>query len=874
MMRGRLRAVLILLAAIALSWSVAPASGTPNYPVKKSTNGRYLVDQDNVPYLIIGDSPQAMMVNITESQAETYFANRQARGFNTVWINLICNTYTGGRANGSMLDGTLPFTGTVPSTSSYDLGTPNEAYFAHADLIISMAASHGIQVFLDPIETGGWIGTMVDNGVTRCRDYGRYLGNRYRDYDNIVWMSGNDFQTWPDPIHNEVARSVALGILDYDTRHLHTLALDYQVSSSLENSAWTSIIGLNATYTYYPTYARLREDYNRPNFLPTFMVEANYEFENLTGPMTTPAILRKQEYWTMTSGATGQLFGNAYIWPFASGWQDYLDTPGAVQMGHLKAFFEPRPWYALVPDTSQVVVTSGYGTYSSTGTVAANDFTTAARTPSGNLVVVYTPVVRTFTVDMTRLNAAATTRWFDPSNGTYATVAGSPFPNTGVRNFTPPGNNADGDGGWVLVLETTSSETVPPTVDITSPAPDAVVSGTVTVAATATDNVGVVGVQFTADGVNIGAEDTAPPYSVPWNTLSASNGSHLLSAIARDAAGNTGADFLTVSVSNALPPPPTDHLMAAYALDGAGSLIPDASGNGNTATAYGATFEPGVNGHAIVFDGAGDHAEAPNSPTLDIGGTGITIACWVWIDSDGGTDYAIVQKPWYAASMVSPYYQYGIESARGTMTVDFYFGDPLGGLHGPFRMSPNLGAWTHIAYTYDGTTVRGYVGGVERLSVSSPGSLQPRGNSLRMAVDGAYQQPFRGAVDDLRIYSRRLTASEVSSTMLFPVVGTTDIEDGGSPPGALMLSAAARNPFASSARIAYTVPAAGHATLQVFDVAGRLVRTLVDGPSNAGRHVAEWNGEDVAGRTVPSRRYFIRLSSGGSEKTISLTLVR
>jgi hypothetical protein len=55
---------------------------------------------------------------------------------------------------------------------------------------------------------------------------------------------------------------------------------------------------------------------------------------------------------------------------------------------------------------------------------------------------------------MTKLSAPATARWYDPSRGTYVAVGKSPLPNKGNHNFTPPGNNADGDGDWVLVLET------------------------------------------------------------------------------------------------------------------------------------------------------------------------------------------------------------------------------------------------------------------------------------------------------------------------------------------------------------------------------------------------------------------------------------
>ena len=101
-------------------------------------------------------------------------------------------------------------------------------------------------------------------------------------------------------------------------------------------------------------------------------------------------------------------------------------------------------------------------------------------------------------------------------------------------------------------------DTTPPSVSVTSPASGATVSGTITVSASASDNVGVVGVQFQLDGANAGSEDTSAPYSVPWDTTSASNGSHTITAVARDAAGNrTTSSPVTVTVSNApLPPPP------------------------------------------------------------------------------------------------------------------------------------------------------------------------------------------------------------------------------------------------------------------------------------------------------------------------------
>src|SRR6185295_14131417 len=127
-----------------------------------------------------------------------------------------------------------------------------------------------------------------------------------------------------------------------------------------------------------------------------------------------------------------------------------------------------------------------------TGYVADNDFLTAARTLDGKLAVIFTPVTRTFSVDMSRLSAPATARWFDPSRGTYIAIAGSPFANSGSRSFSTPGNNGDGDGGWVLALETNPPETVPPTVAIMTPVHNGTVGDSATVSASAGDNIGVV----------------------------------------------------------------------------------------------------------------------------------------------------------------------------------------------------------------------------------------------------------------------------------------------------------------------------------------------------------------------------------------------
>ncbi len=182
---------------------------SPVYPLKVGPTRRYLVDQRNVPFMIVGDSPQALTVNLSVADAEKFLANRRAAGFNAVWVNLlciICNSIAGGRADGTTYDGIPPF------TTPGDLSTPNEAYFARVDRMVGLAAKYGIVFFLNPIETAGWLSILRGNSVEKAYGYGRYLGKRYRKFPNIVWFSGNDFQTWRNRSDTALVQAVARGI--------------------------------------------------------------------------------------------------------------------------------------------------------------------------------------------------------------------------------------------------------------------------------------------------------------------------------------------------------------------------------------------------------------------------------------------------------------------------------------------------------------------------------------------------------------------------------------------------------------------------------------------------------------------------------------
>jgi hypothetical protein len=483
----------IFLLVVAGLWNaVLPAAPLTSsvYPLRPSANGRYMLDASNAPFLIIGDAPHSILANLSNSDAATYLTNRGQRGFNALWIELLCDSYTFGYGNegtanyGRDINGNNPFTSTL-SGGYYDLTTPNEAYWSHVDYIVQQAAANGLQCVFTPLDQGGWTQTSLVNGTTSCQQYGQFLGNRYKNYPNIIWNFGNDFQQWRIQQNDAVILAIADGLRSADSNHLITIQLDFFVSESQDDPNWIPRINTNGVYTYYPTYAETLVAFNKPTIMPVLFLEENYEDESNVGELGTPKVLRRQEYWSMGGGAlAGHMYGSYWTDRFANGWQSHLNTQAVTELGYFKNFFNSIHWYDLVPDQLHTFLIAGYGTFSAIGHVGDNDYATGLRTQDGTLGVVYTPVSHTLTIAMSSFAGPVTARWYDPTADTFTNISGSPFPNSGIHDFTTPGNNSAGDPDWVLLLQAAlGSPTPTPTATATftpTPTPTATATSTPT----------------------------------------------------------------------------------------------------------------------------------------------------------------------------------------------------------------------------------------------------------------------------------------------------------------------------------------------------------------------------------------------------------
>jgi len=297
---------------------------------------------------------------------------------------------------------------------------------------------------------------------------------------------------------------------------------------------------------------------------------------------------------------------------------------------------------------------------------------------------------------------------------------------------------------------------------MTAPASGASVSGSIVVSATATDAVSTPRVQFKLDGQPLGTSIVAPPYSLTWNSTTTADGVHTLSAVATDLAGNSAEQSVSVTVSNQSPARPG--LVAAYGFnEAAGTVqVTDASGRGNTGTISGATrTTAGKFGGALSFNGTSAWVTVNDAPSLDLT-TGMTIEAWV--------------KP----STVTGWRSVVLKEAPGGLAYALYSGDnashPAGYVHissdigvtGTTAMAANV--WTHLAVTYDGTTLRLFVNGVRVRSQSAAGAAITTSGALRIGGNAFWGEYFKGLIDEVRIYNRALSVNEIQADMTTAVV--------------------------------------------------------------------------------------------------------
>jgi hypothetical protein len=238
----------------------------------------------------------------------------------------------------------------------------------------------------------------------------------------------------------------------------------------------------------------------------------------------------------------------------------------------------------------------------------------------------------------------------------------------------------------------------------------------------------------------------------------------------------------TTYTATFVPLPTLASLVLGFGFDeGAGTMVGDASGRGNTGTITGATWTPsGKIGQALSFDGVDDSVSVPDSTSLDLSQTG-TIGAWVRLTTVNRWN-AVMAK---GSTGIDALYNYAIDIAADNRP------NCVVGNGTSFAMvaaTTVLAAqqWYHLACTWDGSQLRFYVNGI--LNASATQTLTPAGNAAPLFVGqyGGGADQLAGVIDEVRIYSLPLSASDIQLVMNTSLVDSTPpVRSNGQPAGTL-----------------------------------------------------------------------------------------
>jgi glucose/arabinose dehydrogenase len=202
-------------------------------------------------------------------------------------------------------------------------------------------------------------------------------------------------------------------------------------------------------------------------------------------------------------------------------------------------------------------------------------------------------------------------------------------------------------------------------------------------------------------------------------------------------------------------------LVAAYNFnEGIGPTVYDQSGNNNNGTINGPIWTAsGKYGNALQFDGVNDLVSVPDANSLDLT-NGMTLESWISPDVSGGFG-AIMFKQQPGHEAYAMYVSNGANKPTGHVNIG---GEKTA--QGPAQLPVNT--WTHLAVTYDGSALKLFVNGVQVSSTPVTGNIPITSLPLTIGGDTVWPEWFKGIIDDVRIYNRALTPTEIQNDMNIP----------------------------------------------------------------------------------------------------------
>jgi len=378
----------------------SPGAGLP---LRIQDSGRYFETPDGTPWFWLADTSWSMCTDYTPEETRAYLMKRAQTGFSLVQISPIFD------------GGTMTERGDNPNRNTegfqpwidHDPLRPVEEFWQNVDATVRLARELGLYVGLLPAWGSYVVNTKM---ITRSngRAYGRWLGRRYRNEPNIIWIVGGDRklvderETWC-----EIARGLAEGDGGAHLITFHPGCEEHSTSFGFHQEPWLAMNMVQTWKDYINIPGYVAEGYQLMPPKPVILAEGAYEDGPEYSQPITPLVIRKQAWWSYLSGGF-HTYGHGDMWKKNPTWEKSLRSEGTRNIRVLRDLFDSLDWWNLVP-AQEIFVREQ---------VKGAAFNSAARSKQGNWALIYLAGATTVELRLDGLRSAkVSATWLHPANG-------------------------------------------------------------------------------------------------------------------------------------------------------------------------------------------------------------------------------------------------------------------------------------------------------------------------------------------------------------------------------------------------------------------------------------------------------------------------
>jgi Protein of unknown function (DUF4038)/Putative collagen-binding domain of a collagenase len=457
---GSTRKYVFVLITTLLTGSLFCQTNWEHGLLKPTPDGHYLQYEDGTPFFWLGDTGWELFHRLKIEEINTYLTNRQKKGFNVIQAVILAEFAGLTKPNQY---GELPLIDLDPKR-------PNEKYFQLVDTTVKIAMTKNI--FMGLLPTWGdkvskfWGEGPVIFNVDNAYNYGLWLGKRYKNFPNIIWILGGDRPPFIDtadwrPVWRAMANGILSGTNNKAFITYHTWG-GHSTSEYIHNEDWLNLNMMQSGHGSghdVPVWNMIARDRAMHPIKPTLDAEPNYEdhpvnpwpkWDSANGYFRDYDV-RKQTYRSVFAGACGVSYGHHAVWQFLSKredtinhadrfWTEAINRPGAFQCGWLRFLIESRPFLDRIPDQS--LVREGQG--------EKGEYMAAFRSGNNSYAMIYLPVGKKIGVNTSFIKGEKIVAWwFNPRTGKSKKIG--KLKKEDLIYFTPPATGIEKD--WVLVID-------------------------------------------------------------------------------------------------------------------------------------------------------------------------------------------------------------------------------------------------------------------------------------------------------------------------------------------------------------------------------------------------------------------------------------